>query len=287
MTKQFKSILVFLMLLSALIPSTSFADDYVVKEPPKSLDKLYPPISKEPKWVNQMHKVSGTLNGVLVNVKENDWENAEKSAGRFVEAYEETSKLVPEWKDYFDNEAVKKFAETVKTRNPGKIWKAMGGVGKTCGKCHEENYVAVWTKYSWPSAEKIKVSDPVSEKELGYGKYMWKLSGSFNQAMVNFKDGQYDRALTGAKDLKNRIQGFKSACSKCHIDDAVKTFFVGPNVMNALDSLQAELIKDKPNPGVFWKNVGIIGKQACKRCHLTHRSYAIIQEVWEEHEHDH
>ncbi len=285
MIKPLKPTLILFLLIGILIPSASFADDYIVKEPPKSLDKLYPPLSKEPKWINQMHKVSGTFNGVLVNVRENDWENAEKSAGRFVEAYEETSKLVPEWKDYFDNDAVKKFAETVKTRDPGKIWKTVGPVGKTCGKCHKENYVAVWTRYSWPSVHKIKISDPVSEEELKYGKYMWKLAGSFNTLMTDFGDGQYDRSLKAAKNLKSRIQGFKSVCSKCHVDDSVKNFFVGSSVTAALDSIQTELVKSKPNPGVFWKNIGIIGKQSCKRCHLTHRSYAIIQEVWEGHEH--
>jgi hypothetical protein len=66
MTKQFKSTLALLLLIGILISSASFAEDYIVKEPPKSLDKLYPPISKEPKWVNQMHKVSGTLNSILV-----------------------------------------------------------------------------------------------------------------------------------------------------------------------------------------------------------------------------
>ena len=110
---------------------------------------------------------------------------------------------------------------------------------------------------------------------------MWKMTESFNASMVNFKDGHHDRDLKAAKNLKSRIQSLKSACSKCNADDSVKNFFLRQNVKKVLDYLQTELTKDKPNPGVIWKNIGIIGKQSCKPSHLTHRSYA----VWENHDH--
>ena len=32
------------------------AKDMIVKEPPKSLSKYYPPESKQPKWIQQMQK---------------------------------------------------------------------------------------------------------------------------------------------------------------------------------------------------------------------------------------
>jgi hypothetical protein len=73
----------------------------------------------------------------------------------------------------------------------------------------------------------------------------------------------------------------KSTCSKCHTNDGVKQFFVGLPITEAFDNLKKELAADKPNPGVFWKNISTIGKLGCKKCHLTHRSYAIIQENWE------
>lgn len=61
-----------------LLAGSIQAKDLVVKEPPKSMDKLYPPQSKEPKWIQQMHKLSGSFGGVFVNMKEKDWENADK-----------------------------------------------------------------------------------------------------------------------------------------------------------------------------------------------------------------
>ena len=48
MTKQFKSTLALALLIGILVPTTSFADDYIVKEPP-SLSKNYiHPLEKNP-----------------------------------------------------------------------------------------------------------------------------------------------------------------------------------------------------------------------------------------------
>ncbi len=279
-TSLINSLLFTLMLF--LIPLQLQAKDMVVKAPPESLGKYYPPESKEPKWIQQMHKMSGNLGGVFVNLREKDWDNLDKNADQFVESYKEASEMVPEWEEYFDLKAAKEFAAAAKTHDGEKIGKAVGAVGKTCGKCHADNSISVWTRFHWPSFHKIKITDPIEEKELDFGKYMGLLSGTFKGVTVNFKEGQYDRSQKALRAFKSRFMELKSTCSKCHTTDDVKLFYVGENVAQAFDGLQKELTAEKPNPGNFWKNVGILGKQGCKNCHLTHRSYAMIQERWEE-----
>lgn len=270
------------LMILAFIPNVAGAKDFVVKPPPASLDKFYPPQSKEPKWVQQMHKLSGSFGGVFVNMREGDWENAEKLAGQFVEAYKETSEMVPEWEEYFDLDAAKNFAETVKTRDGEKIGKAAGPVGKTCGKCHGDHEVSVWAKYHWPSFHEVKVIDPMDDKEVGFDKYMGSLSGAFKGVTVNFKEGQNDRAHKAARAFKTKYTELKSTCSKCHTTGDVQRFYVGEPVMAALSGLVDELGKDKPDPGTVWKNVGIVGKEGCKHCHLVHRPASFIKERWEE-----
>ncbi|PIQ97079.1 MAG: hypothetical protein COV67_06180 [Nitrospinae bacterium CG11_big_fil_rev_8_21_14_0_20_56_8] len=266
------------------VPTLAAAKDVVLKEPPPSLAKLYPPESAEPKWIQQMHKMSGHFGGIFIDMGEKDFENVDKHADGLAEAYEETSKLVPEWKDYFDVKAAKDFAAAARTHDMEAIKKASGALGKTCGKCHDENQVAVWTRFHWPAVGKIKITDPVDEKELDFGKYMKLLSNSFKAANVNFGEGQYDRALKGLDGFRKRYMELKSTCAKCHTMPEVKLFFVGEGVEKAMDGMKAELMAEKPNPGKYFKNVGIVGQQGCKMCHLTHRSYAIIQEIWEEKE---
>lgn len=282
MKNRFKVLFIVPAMLIILSSSYIYAKDVVLKKPPASLDQFYPPISKEPKFTRQMLNMSSHFGGVFLDMREADWENAENHANKLLEVYKKTSKMVPEWKDYFDLEAAKNFANAVKTHNPEQIDKASKALGKTCHKCHVENQIAVWTRYHWPSTKSIKIVDPVSEEELEFGKYMGKLSGAFKGVTVNFGEGQYDRAAKALIGFQKKYMELKSTCSKCHTNDNVKQFYVGDNIKAALQNMKTELASAKPNIENFWKNVGVIGKEGCKMCHLIHRPFAKIQKIWEE-----
>ena len=142
------------------------AKDMVIKEPPKSLSKYYPPESKQPKWIQQMPKMSTHFGGVFVDLKEKDFANVDMHANKLVEEYKKTSEMVPEWEDYFDIKAAEAFAAAAKTHDIAKAGKASGKLGKTCGKCHAEQEVSVWAKFHWPSFHKIKVTDPIVSRQL-------------------------------------------------------------------------------------------------------------------------
>ena len=101
------------------------AKDMIVKEPPKSLSKYYPPESKQPKWIQQMHKMSTHFGGIFVNLKEKDYENVDVHADKLVEEYKKTSEMVPEWEDYFDIKAVEAFAAAAKTHDIAKAGKEL------------------------------------------------------------------------------------------------------------------------------------------------------------------
>ncbi len=278
--KMSKILLPFLVFILIAVNPVQ-AKDMIVKEPPKSLSKYYPPESKEPKWIQQMHKMSAAFGGVFVNLKEKDFENVDKHADKLVEEYKKTSEMVPEWEEYFDIKAAEEFVAAAKTHDIAKAGKASGKLGKTCGKCHGDNEISVWTKFHWPSFHKIKVTDPVDEKEIEFDKYMKKISSSFKGVTVNFGEGQYGRAAKALKGFKSRYMELKSTCSKCHTTDDVKLFYVGKDAETAFSGLIKELNAEKPNPGNFWKNVGLLGKTGCKNCHLVHRPYSFIKEAWE------
>ncbi len=213
------------ILICSFAASSAMAKDVVLKEPPKSLDKHYPPHSKTADWTGIMHQMSGHFGGVFINMRENDWENAIKHADELATTYEKASKMVPEWGGLFRSESGQRFCRgELHTKDGKKIGEASGPLGKTCGKCHAENQVAVWTKYHWPSVEKIKIMDPIDEKEIAYGKYMKSLSNTFKGVTVNFGEGQYDRSAKALDDFKKRYLELRSTCSKCHTTQAVKQF---------------------------------------------------------------
>ena len=257
------------------------AEEMILKEPPKSLSKYYLPESQQSKWIEQMHKMSTHFGGVFINLKENDFENVDKHADKLVEEYKKTSEMVPEWEEYFDIKAAETFANAAKTHDIAKAGKASSGLGKTCGKCHAEQQVSVWAKFHWPSFQKIKVTDPISEKETAFDDYMGSISSSFKTVTVNFGEGQYDRAAKALKIFKSRFMELKSTCSKCHITQDAKRFYVGPEIDTALTELSKELSHEKPNSEKFWKNIGLISKKGCKHCHLVHRTNSLIKKMWE------
>lgn len=258
------------------------AGEMILKEPPKSINKYYPPESQPSKWIQQMHKMSTHFGGVFINLKEEDFDNVDKHADKLVEEYKKTSEMVPEWEEYFDIKAAENFANAAKTHDITKAGKASGGLGKTCGKCHAEQQVSVWAKFHWPNFHKIKVTDPISEKETAFDDYMGSISSSFKTVIVNFGEGQYDRAAKALKMFKSRFMELKSTCSKCHINQDAKRFYVGPEIDSALNELNKELSSEKPNTRKFWKNIDLLGKKGCKHCHLVHRTNSLIKEMWQQ-----
>jgi hypothetical protein len=275
-----------LILFSA--PNLTFAKDYVISPPPPSLNKFYPPESKTPRWIEQMHKISGAFGGVFVDMKESDWKNAEEGGQRFLEAYTEASKWVPEWKDYFDLKAAQEFSDSVISHDPKQIRKASGPVAKTCSKCHSNNYLPVWAKYHMPSVKKIKVVDPIGDKELDYRAYMYKLSSNFKEITVNFSQEQYTSVFQSINNFQKRIKELRSVCSKCHVSEwsrsavSVRQFFVNNNILEILQDMKKELATGEPNPKKFWKSVETIRIQSCKKCHLVHQSYTLIRHAWDQ-----
>ena len=154
----------FAFLIFAVFPVQ--AKDMIVKEPPKSLSKYYPPESKQPDWIQQMHKLSTHFGGVFVNLKEKDFENVDKHADKLVKNIKRLRKWFQNGKNILISKPQRLLAAAAKTHDIAKAGKASGGLGKTCGKCHAENEVSVWAKFHWPSFHKIKVTDPISEKEI-------------------------------------------------------------------------------------------------------------------------
>ena len=111
---------------------------------------------------------------------------------------------------------------------------------------------------------------------------MGSISSSFKTVTVNFGEGQYDRAAKALKIFKSRFMELKSTCSKCHITQDAKRFYVGPEINTALKELNTELSSEKPNPGKFWKNIGLLGQKGCKHCHLVHRTNSLIKKTWKQ-----
>jgi nitrate/TMAO reductase-like tetraheme cytochrome c subunit len=139
-----------------------------------------------------------------------------------------------------------------------------------------------------PSVKKIKVTDPISEEEMSYKAYMYRLSANFKEMTVNFSQEQYMKVFQAANHFQKRIREFRSVCSKCHVSEwsrsavSVKQFFVNDDILEVVQDMKKDLATGEPSPERFWENIETIGIQSCKKCHLVHQSLTLIQQAWEQ-----
>jgi len=166
-----------ILLLALFISGTLLAADKIIlKKPPESLKKYYPPASNKFEFLSNMYSMSTAFYGINLNINEGNWEGAKDWAVRLRDTYVKTSKMVPEWKNYFKPELADNLVKAVESKDVDKVIEASKKLGQTCAKCHADNQIAVKLVYHFPSFESIKIEDPVEFMEYETGKYMEKLS---------------------------------------------------------------------------------------------------------------
>ena len=142
------------------------ADKVVLKKPPESLKKYYPPASQKFEFLSNMYSMSTAFYGINLNINEGNWKGAKEWALKLKKTYIETSKMVPEWKDYFKPKLADNLVKAVESKSVDKVIEASKKLGQTCAKCHADNQVAVKLVYHFPSFDNIKIEDPVKFMEL-------------------------------------------------------------------------------------------------------------------------
>ncbi len=269
------------------IPYIAYSADYLISPPPKSLDKFYLEREKTSEWVEQMRHINKSFREASLYIEENNWEQALESVKEFASAYQKAAEMVPEWKDLFDLEASKGFITHVRSKNAEKTTQLSTQLEKTCTQCHQKHNISVWVRYHWPSTQTIKILDPLDEKELSYEKYMHQLSNSFQNIEVYFAQEKYNETWKAIDIFSKRFTSLRSVCSKCHVTEwtrnstTVKDFFVGEDIIDALQEIKKTIASGAPDEKLFQKKVEYISKQSCKMCHLVHQPPAIIQRSWD------
>ncbi len=268
----------------------AFSSDFLVKKPPASLDSLYRDQDSAGKWILQMRKLSGAFDDALRAAERKDWAEAGEKARAFAERYREAAEWVPEWKDYFDFAAADRFVKSLQSQKQDRIQQASKKLTATCDRCHADNSLAVWVRYTWPETSEIKITDPVEETEMAYRDYMHLLSRSLRGITHHFEREEFDRAWRHVFQFKKRIVELRSVCSKCHITEwtkngsSVKQFFVGNRVLDSVDRVSKLFATGEPDAKKFWKEIDGIARHSCRMCHLIHQPAVHIQNAWKQKE---
>jgi hypothetical protein len=281
MKPKFSALAGFILLL---LPYIAFSTE--ISAPPASLDKFYSERGKTSEWVEQMRRINKAFGTVFIDINRGDWDTALQSAKGFGSAYQKASQMAPEWEDLFDLKTSETFIASIQSKNLKLATELSSKVRKTCSKCHQKHNISVWTRYHWPSTKTIKVLDPIDEEEVNYDQFMYRLSSSFRNISIHFDQQKYNQAWKAIDIFSNRLKGLRSICSKCHVTEwsknstTVKDFFVGEDMLDALQKIKKNFATGSPDKNLFQKNIEYISKRSCKMCHLIHQPPAIIQRAW-------
>jgi hypothetical protein len=273
-------------LIFLVVPSIALSKDLLIQPPPPSMDKFYAERGKTSEWIEQMHQISKTFSSLFISIDNKNWEEALKRAKDFGIAYQKASKMVPEWKDLFDLKASEILITSIQTQDTEKTNQFSTKIKKTCSQCHKKHNISVWTRYHWPSAQTIKVLDPIDEQEVDYDQFMHRLSTSFISIEILFEQEKLNESWKAIEIFSKRLKGLRSVCSKCHVTEwakkstTVKDFFVGEDMIDSLQEIKKTFASGAPDKKLFYRKMEYISRESCKMCHIIHQPSAIIQRVW-------
>ncbi len=255
------------------------ADKVVLKKPPESLKKYYPPKSQKFEFLSNMYSMSTSFYAVNLNINEGKWEKALEWAEKLRDTYLETSKMVPEWKDYFKPKLAEDFVKAVQSKNVDKVIEASKKLGQTCSKCHQDNQIAVKLVFHFPSFDEIKLEDPIEFMEVKTSDYMKKLSNSMKALKVYLTQGDIEMAQEAGTNFVERARGLRAMCSKCHTQKISEEAILGKAYEEALSKIEELLSAEKPNKEEIFKNLTLVGT-TCTKCHNVHLIPEMVQEAF-------
>ncbi len=267
------------ILAGLLFISTVFsAEKVIIKKPPESLKKYYPPESQKFEFLSNMYKMSTAFTGINLNINEGDWEKALRWAKELRDTYIKTSKMVPEWKDYFKPELANELVKAVESKNIDRVIQASRNLGRTCAKCHQDNQLSVMIYYHFPDFDAVKIEDPVDFMEYDTGEFMKKLSNSLKALKVFLSQGDVEKAQEHGMNFIERARQLRTMCSKCHTNKLSEEVLVGKEYEGHLNRIEELLSAEKPNTEEIFKSLRFIG-MTCSKCHNVHMIPQMFKEA--------
>ncbi len=244
---------------------------------PSSLDQLYEGSTPEVignAYLGEMFKMSGMMQVIAEEMQAGEFTNAKNTFNAFSIQYNNVSKMVPEWKKYFDKKLVAEIGKDIDNNNTEKTLVDMGILGENvCAKCHRNNKPQVWAKYYWKDFRTVNVSTPAGNMSWPAAKAIF-VASSFDGATINLAEGRRDAANESAERFTSMFSNLKNACDSCHTTE--RKYFVSADVV-ALVNQYEDRIKagDLASAQILQ---GQIGEQ-CMRCHITHEGQQRMKEM--------
>ncbi len=257
--------LLFSILLALAVAPSMASDDPL----PESLAQWYKPQSERQVWLHTMFSLRREMQAVEEYVDAGEYELATKWANKLSEHYLSIGKMVPEWREDLDLEALEMLAQGLSNKNPSIIAGATRDLGRNCGSCHKLYRAVAAARFRAPDFKPVKVADGQGG-ERDYPKTMESLSTTLNRIAIAGADERWSHAGEHLDQLGKELQHLEGSCEACHQDSAPAERIFGEPVQREIDAL-AQAIQDQ-NSKTFGRQLGGVAVQVCARCHGVHRT---------------
>jgi len=241
---------------------------------PSSLDTVYEGSTPGNAYLGEMFMLGGMMQGIAVNMQEGNVTNAKNKFNAFSVQYNKVSKMVPEWKKYFDKKLVTEIGTDIDNNDVSKTLADLGKLGENvCAKCHRNNKPQVWAKYYWKDFRTVNVSTPYGNMSWPAAKAIF-VASSFDGATINLADGRRDAANESAERFTSMFSNVTNACDSCHTTE--RKYFVSADVVALVNQYEIEIQAGNLTGALELQ--GQIGEQ-CMRCHITHEGQQRMKEM--------
>ncbi len=266
----------FVLFILMSIFSVSYGKNIKLRDLPKELSNYYPPKSEKMEFVELMHTLSVSITGVVSNIKEGDWQNAEKWAKRLQENYLKIGKMVKKWDKLLKKEDMEKLVNAVKSKDKAGSMEFVQNISKSCVQCHKNYQLSAKIKFHSPNFNKTQIEDPVSGLEYSIEDYMKAMTNDMKMMRIHLIDGQKNKARKSGFNFIKRFEGMTQMCKDCHTTKKDEEIYFGIEANKRITALReavanGELIQIK-------KQLKWISQNNCSKCHNVHQTLYLLKE---------
>jgi hypothetical protein len=240
---------------------------------PSSLDAYYPPEVPQPVYRFQMIALGNAFTGIISDFLSGDLKNAKTNLAAFKALYDETSRLVPEWRGLFPSEPLaqveKAFQAAAGSNDPAPLIAGLDKVENACSSCHHAYMASVHFKYHWKDFEEVMAKDPMTGKNIGFARLMQILNLGFAGSWIDFGQGQQENSGNRFREFNATFQSLKGTCEECH-GTSERQYFVDKGAQAMVEAYGKSLAGGSGNAKMAEAAMMAVGNDICFKCHLVH-----------------
>ena len=236
---------------------------------PDSLAQWYKPDNERQVWLHTMFALRREMQAVREYTAAGDTDLATKWASRLAGHYRELPRMVPEWRDELELEALDNLEQVTASGDSVGVKRALRQLRRSCNGCHRQWRALATARLRAPVFASIQVQG-VSGVEP-FADHMDSLSLDLNRVQIASEDGRWGAGKEALARLRGGLQDLETTCKACHREDpAPAERILGAESRASLDQVAEGL--GNQDPRQVGRYLGQAAVQVCARCHGVHRA---------------